>query len=183
VTDLKISVAPILHERGAKLPVDQWIKVPASFIVDGSEETIEVHLAGTLTNTGNSFVFSGTVTAEVPVQCHRCLRTFVLPVQVNAVEEFRRRPPGTEPPEDTEDAVDKEADAYSFAGTTVDFEHLVREYLVLAMPIKTVCSPECRGICRQCGQELNTGDCQCQDEDIDPRFAMLSELLDKMKDK
>jgi uncharacterized protein len=183
VTDLRINVAPILHERGAQLEVDQRANIPASFIVDGNAKSVDVYLLGTLTNAGKSIVFSGRVSASVPVNCHRCLRDFVLPINSKVLEEFHRRPVGLVTDEETEDVQPEDDDGYVFTGNTIDLGEMVREYLVLAMPIKTVCSPECRGICRVCGQDLNQGDCQCKIDDFNPRFAVLGELLEKMKEE
>lgn len=181
MTDLRISVAPILSERAAQLEVDQTTTVPASSIVDGDAKSIDVHLLGTLTNVGKSIVFSGRVLADVPVKCHRCLEDFILPVDSKILEEFHRR--SESPDEEAEDVGVEDDDGYSFMGNVIDLGEMVREYLVLAVPIKTVCAPSCRGVCRQCGQDLNQGDCQCEIDDLNPRFAVLGQLLEKMKEE
>lgn len=55
---------------------------------------------------------------------------------------------------------------------------LVRETALLSVPIQTVCRDECQGLCIECGANLNASDCGCVDENIDPRMAVLKQLLE-----
>ncbi|MFQ5824407.1 MAG: DUF177 domain-containing protein [bacterium] len=59
----------------------------------------------------------------------------------------------------------------------IDLTSDVRESLLLAVPMKVVCSDDCKGLCQTCGANLNEGDCQCVHEDIDPRWEALKKLL------
>ncbi len=60
----------------------------------------------------------------------------------------------------------------------IDLTPLVREYLLLDMPINPVCKPDCAGLCPTCGVNHNREQCNCQTEQIDPRFAKLKDLLE-----
>ena len=60
---------------------------------------------------------------------------------------------------------------------TLDVDQLVTEDILLDLPSKFLCSPNCRGLCPRCGKDLNEGDCGCEREDVDPRLAVLKELL------
>ena len=62
-------------------------------------------------------------------------------------------------------------------GDTVDLSELVRQLLVLYTPPRSLCRPDCRGICPHCGANLNEGRCDCETEQVDPRLAPLRELL------
>ena len=66
-------------------------------------------------------------------------------------------------------------------GGELDLEEVFTTDLVLAMEPKHVCSEECKGLCPKCGANLNDGPCQCRAE-VDPRFAVLAQLLDKESD-
>lgn len=57
-------------------------------------------------------------------------------------------------------------------------DDLVEEDLILDQPSKVLCSEECRGLCPQCGQDLNVASCDCRRETVDPRLAALQQLLD-----
>ncbi len=55
---------------------------------------------------------------------------------------------------------------------------LVEEDLLLDQPSKRLCREDCRGLCQQCGQNLNEGSCDCRQDTVDPRLAALKQLLD-----
>ena len=58
----------------------------------------------------------------------------------------------------------------------LDLTPLVREEIIVSTPIAPLCKPDCAGLCPQCGQNLNLGTCNCELDDIDPRFAALLQL-------
>ncbi len=62
-------------------------------------------------------------------------------------------------------------------GMKLDVDELVYTEVVLDLPMKHLCKSDCKGICPQCGKNLNEGECDCVQDDIDPRLAKLKELL------
>ena len=60
----------------------------------------------------------------------------------------------------------------------LDIDEVILSDLILNVPMKHLCSADCKGICPQCGANLNTGKCSCRTKEIDPRLAALKELLD-----
>ena len=72
-------------------------------------------------------------------------------------------------------ALDK-TDEEVFDGKVIDLEPIVREQLLLALPMNAVCREDCKGLCGQCGQNLNEKQCDCQEQRVDPRFAALKGL-------
>ena len=60
-------------------------------------------------------------------------------------------------------------------GTKIDLGEILREEVLLAMPMKAVCDEGCKGICSGCGAELNDEECRCEPE-IDERWAALGAL-------
>lgn len=60
----------------------------------------------------------------------------------------------------------------------LDLDELVYSETVVSLPMKHLCSEECRGICFKCGKNLNEGECGCPSKEIDPRLAALAQLLD-----
>ena len=59
----------------------------------------------------------------------------------------------------------------------LDLSEVVRQYLVIAQTTCPSCRPDCAGLCSQCGQNLNLGQCSCSEVTLDPRLAVLKELL------
>jgi hypothetical protein len=58
----------------------------------------------------------------------------------------------------------------------LDTEPLLVEQLHLAVPMKPVCRPDCKGLCPHCGADRNRGECDCRETDVDPRWAALAKL-------
>lgn len=68
-------------------------------------------------------------------------------------------------------------DYVEMSNNQVDLGELIRQLIILAIPMKTLCDEECKGICPICGQDLNEGDCNCEQETGDPRFSVLRNLV------
>ena len=113
---------------------------------------------------------TGRARAGVTFECSRCLREFPSEIAVELCELFTG--PG-------HDAAPEE-DSYAVAGTDVDLEPMLRDALVLALPLSPVCSLDCKGYCAGCGQNLNEGECTCAPDDVDPRWAGLEDLRAKL---
>ena len=59
----------------------------------------------------------------------------------------------------------------------LDLDELIYTEVMLSLPMKHLCSEDCKGICFKCGKNLNEGKCDCPEKEIDPRLAALAELL------
>ncbi len=113
---------------------------------------------------------TGPVAASARFECARCLKPLEGAVSLDVCELFLA--PGTE--------AAAEEDAYRVTGLELNLEPMLRDAIALALPLKPVCDEDCKGLCATCGKDLNAGACGCVDEDIDPRWAALSELRDKL---
>jgi uncharacterized protein len=60
----------------------------------------------------------------------------------------------------------------------LDLDELVRADILLELPTKNLCSPDCKGLCPQCGTNLNSGSCTCDTHQIDSRLEILKQLID-----
>jgi len=116
------------------------------------------------------------VTMEVG--CARCLE----PVRftVNRAFDLLYRPLGAD--KRAEEVAISEADTEIgyYEGDGLLLEDVLREQVLLASPVKLVCREDCKGLCPQCGTNLNTATCGCQ-QPGDPRWAALSELKNKLQ--
>jgi len=106
--------------------------------------------------------------------CGACLRAYRQPLGVSVTEEFCR----AAPPADEAAGAEQELDAGDFVvplepGDSVDLTEVVRQHLVLALPLAARCREDCRGLCPRCGTNLNTGTCACDPREIDPRLEAL----------
>ena len=126
--------------------------------------------------TGNGILVTGRLNSEVRMPCRRCLLPAVVPVHLDLEEEFRPSiniVTGTELPiGDDEDAATRTDEHH-----ILDLTEVVRQGLLLAVPMSAVCRPDCNGLCPSCGANLNESACACEPEQEDPRLAVLRELL------
>jgi uncharacterized protein len=123
-------------------------------------------------STGEGVVVKVAAIGEAELQCSRCLESYRMPVNLVVEQEFRDDVRNDDADEDDED------DALPFpADGLIDIAELVREAFLLEMPMKPLCSPDCRGLCPVCGQNLNRGTCNCSTDTFDPRLAKLRDLL------
>jgi uncharacterized protein len=109
----------------------------------------------------------GTVKSQLRLECARCLDPFTFPVTLELAETFRM--PGTDPTSGAVYAVGEDGE--------LDLAPLIRELAWLAIPMKHLCDPECKGLCPHCFVNLNEQPCQCEEIRIDPRLAALKEFL------
>lgn len=72
-------------------------------------------------------------------------------------------------------------EVFPLEGDWLDLSDLLETCFILAMDQKSLCSESCAGLCSRCGKNLNDGPCDCKKE-IDPRLAVLEQLLDKKED-
>ena len=127
----------------------------------------------TAENTGSLLLVRGPLRAVLRLSCVRCLTEFDYPVAIDLEEEFATA--DTDPDVGTIDRDEPEAAAMS--EYELDVRELVRQQVMLRVPMAAVCRPDCRGICPRCGQNLNEGSCDCRARTIDERWAKLGDLL------
>jgi uncharacterized protein len=119
----------------------------------------------TLSRTKEGILVQGTLTMGVDTECSRCLTPVQQEVTLDVEELFAYPTPNGSEFLIGEDAV-------------LDLTPLVRDEAIIADTYGVLCRPDCKGLCVNCGTNLNEGACTC-DDDIDPRFAQLRALLNR----
>lgn len=127
-----------------------------------------IKVEGELVNNGRVIAAKGVINTTAKYQCNCCLEEFSLSKEIPFTDTFQQT---------SDEAIEDEADLAYYSGDEIDIANLVRESIILAEPLKNVCSEKCRGLCPYCGINLNKERCNCQNELIDPRFAVLQQLL------
>ncbi|MGI9951097.1 DUF177 domain-containing protein [Moorellaceae bacterium AZ2] len=173
---MQIEVGELKLKRGNHLEFD--LQETWSQLNVGGESirlTEPVRVVGEITNTGKFLYLKGKAYTTVQLRCCRCLEPYTWPVQVPLEEEYCTPSVFTSLPED--DQTKDEVRVYE--GDSIDIAPAVEQALILTLPMKWLCSEECLGLCPVCGQNLNIRDCHCRVEEVDPRMAVLAELLSR----
>jgi len=137
-------------------------------VVAPSELVFQIH------KDRDRFRLVGTVVAELELPCSRCLESFRLPIAASFDVRYR-------PAAEDSAAIDREVDVEDletsyYRNDEIDLNELLREQFYLTLPMKPLCSEDCRGLCAQCGTNLNTGACDCEPDSDDSPFAVLKGL-------
>ncbi len=121
----------------------------------------------------SQIVLNAKIRMQAEFECDRCTNNFTSTLTYSYKMVYLL---GTEP-ENTEaiNLTYLPADADKI---TLDFD--VRDYAMLAIPMKKLCKEDCKGLCVKCGKDLNEGDCGCKREEIDERWLPLLELRNKI---
>ena len=144
-------------------PIDERVLLSAPASVIG-----KVRLAG------NEVFVNGHVDARARVECDRCLQPVELPVTADFELEYI---PGSEyETSAAAELTEAELSVAVFDGEAIDVDEIVKEQILLSVPTRMLCRDDCKGICPECGADLNAGDCNCVRDEIDPRWAALKNL-------
>jgi uncharacterized protein len=121
----------------------------------------------------------GGLAAKIELQCARCLD----PVPQNITRDFDLlyRPLGIDAGRDELSVTDAEAEIGYYQGEGILLEDVLREQVLLALPLKVTCREDCRGLCLHCGKNLNEEQCSCAVPMEDPRWAALREIRSRLE--
>jgi uncharacterized protein len=151
--------------------------LPADIKGDGHQEI--AHAEVKVRRSGDRIFCDGRVRMSTLLECSRCLIEYTSDLNVIFNEVYL---PASETFE--EDACELNVKASSsayYSNDEIDLDGLIREQLLLALPMKPICKEDCRGICSKCGADLNNNLCGCKNDVIDPRWVPLKKLNKTLK--
>ena len=132
-----------------------------------------------LNRTNRGILAEARLATAVQLECSRCVEPFILPVRLHFREEYI-------PSVDISTGlpVPATADESAFRideNHIVDLGEAVRQYALIEMPLQPLCSLTCRGLCPECGQNLNLAACNCAPRIVDTRLEKLGALLAQLE--
>ena len=158
-----VSVVDLLrrpgHRRTLELSAPIDALTSAGTVVDAGDD---VDVTVGLEAIPEGVVADGAVSAPWRAECRRCLTEVAGRVDVEFRELFEPEP--------------REGETYPLGREEIDLTPLIREALLLALPLAPLCEAACQGICPTCGADLNEGPCGCPAAGRDPRWAALDDL-------
>ena len=164
-----LGLAKIIDRPGASVPFSTSVDLSDLRYGVSYPVSEPVVAQGTVRNTAGVLVMQGSLFTTIHGVCDRCTSEFdrkvEFPIDVVLVTELAS--------EENEDEW-----VFPLEGDSADLDDIVRTVFVLNLDSKLLCKEDCKGLCPQCGKNLNEGPCNCQKE-LDPRFAALKQLLEK----
>ena len=125
----------------------------------------------------DKFRLVGHVRTELELSCSRCLESYRFPI--DAAFDQRYLPSSEASTEAEREIEEDDLETSYYSDEQIDLNVLMREQFYLALPMKPLCREDCKGLCPQCGTNLNTGRCDCAPVWEDPRLAALKALKEK----
>jgi len=123
------------------------------------------------------FMVRGKVEGTLLLRCDRCLNEFPRKAEIDFMSFFSL--PAGQTPESEVELNEEDLDVEFRAEEEIDVLDIVREQILLDLPMKRVCREGCKGLCVKCGSDLNEGPCGCEREVGHPAFEKLKELKTK----
>lgn len=163
---MRLNLREIIEIPGGRLPFECELDTDNLDYPSITEYKTKPLAVGEVYNQAGILRLVGTITAELLCTCDRCGTEFesVKETDINAVIV-------EENPED-------DPTLFTLEGDEIDLSDILETCFILDMETKFLCQEDCKGLCSSCGKNLNLGPCECR-KPIDPRFAVLEQLLDK----
>jgi uncharacterized protein len=161
---LRVNVGFITHQTTGESR-DFYFEFPALHL----PPDLELHNFKTHAHVGRTqqgLLVQITTQADLVLECVRCLTSVKRELQTSFMELFAFSNRSV-----------TESGLILPENGVIDFGPLIREYLILEIPISPLCKPDCKGLCPVCGEDQNLTPCHHNEEDIDPRLSSLKSLL------
>ena len=164
---MRVNVSDIIKTEGAGIDINFCDDLPELRKYDTSVEfKPSFEFTGRIVNLGGLLKLSGELHFEFSANCLRCLRPVETVAHIEVNESF------------VEVSKVDEVDAYVFEGNVVDIDKPLMDNVILALPMKILCSEDCKGLCKTCGTNLNIKNCDCDEREIvDPRMEILKDYF------
>ena len=165
---MKVDVSSILKETGGRLEINGEVKLPDTDFLGEYRFPEPIKVRGSVSDNGKSLVLRADAEGVMITNCARCMKEITVPVSFYIDENLAREDSGID-----------DADVILFRDTEIEIDDIVYNNFLMNVEGKYLCKEDCKGLCPECGKDLNEGECDCSKENIDPRW---SALLDIMKD-
>lgn len=146
---MRLDMSNPLRDPGQSYPFAVDLQVEGLEYLDDPVAFENVHIEGDLVGTGRGVAMHAVLTADVVSRCALCLEEARIHVQADIENRFSRTP-------------DENEDEYPIEGYAADLTKPVTDALILELPMRFLCRPDCKGLCPVCGKNRNGGNCGCE---------------------
>jgi uncharacterized protein len=167
-----------------EINVSQQLKAPIGYtreyevdeLIDILGINVSTRVQGSvkLIRTNRGILVQGTLRTNIPVECSRCLKVFDYPLNIHIEDEFF---PAIDVNSGTPLEIPEDAGCFIIDEHHIlDLSEAIRQNALLAIPMKPLCREDCAGLCQTCGKDLNKSQCECKQNEVDPRWSKLVKL-------
>jgi uncharacterized protein len=175
---LVINISRLGRRPGSMMTFSETVPSPSRIGLDliAIEEGAPLQLDLRIESVSEGALVTGTVSAPTSGECARCLTPITGDVEIDLTELFAYPDSATD---ETTDSDEVGRVGSSGQPDTVDLEQPIIDAIGLALPFSPLCVPDCAGLCPRCGVALATAEPGHHHEQIDPRWAKLTGILDR----
>lgn len=171
---MKIDLSPFIESKDKSFKIEGELTKPFDkYDTSDLKLVYPIKYEGVIYDLNGEFLLDLNTCYEYEVECSRCLKDLLNKVSTNLNYVLF-----TEKPKEFEE--DSVTEYIILEDNELDIEDVVFSQIITSIPIKVLCKEDCKGLCPQCGKDLNEGPCNCEREDlIDPRFQKLQGLFNE----
>ncbi|NJD04479.1 MAG: DUF177 domain-containing protein [Ruminiclostridium sp.] len=166
---MKVDISDITRVNGASLDLslheDRTVGVQ---LLEGYTLSEPVRFSGNLTNMNGILKLDGRLKTGYKVMCYRCLGEIERQLDITMLESIVNGKSDIDEP-----------DAYTYTGDYLELDKIIEDNIILNLPMKQVCTQECKGLCQKCGANLNEGSCSCKEDSVNPHMESLKKFFSK----
>jgi len=165
---MKINFSDLVSKKERKKEISYEVQID-SFVFEGDiiKPVSDVKVEGMATSDDNIINVQLHISCELEFSCSRCLETFIYPIDIDIEERFTN----------DSDLINEKDDLIFVKDDVLDVTEIVENSIISTLPIKRLCKEDCKGLCQSCGVNLNKENCNCNNDDYDPRLEGLRTLL------
>jgi uncharacterized protein len=164
---MKVQISDIISGKDRSRKIDYTFEIPTfNFEGDTIKSLGYCEVEGFISSDSDILILNAKIKANLEMICSRCLDTFIYPIDIDIEERF------------TTNRNSEDDEAIVVMDDVLDITELVENSIISTLPIRRVCKNDCKGLCQECGCNLNHNSCSCRKEDVDIRFEVLKGLFD-----
>ena len=168
-----IDLTEVIKNENGRLTIDEAFYMPqVSFMGEEFDFFEPFSASGVIFNNSKALELDMTVSGKAKVHCARCNLPIEVEIAFPVKETLMRET--DENPEDDEIIL--------YQGSEIELDDIIVSNFLMSVPVKYLCKSDCKGLCPECGVNLNEHTCDCGKDTMDPRWEKLAEIMKNMND-
>ena len=154
-----------------------------SFASEGTRQAGPLFWSGYVERSGAEFRLVGSMETSIALACSRCLEPMTCSIDKRFDLCFQQRDAFLYDEDAEIELTEQDTRTAFFTGTELALADILQEQALLALPMKALCRPDCKGLCPACGTDLNFSACNCKEEQNNPTFESLLQMRRQLDER